>query len=82
MPPGARVMADTTIISTVTPRLAAGLERALIRVINTSFECGEWDRNESDEQYDVVRERARKAERRLRVLIARFPLARSKRPAR
>lgn len=32
---------------------------------DTSFECGEWNRNDSDEPWDRVYERSRKAEARL-----------------
>ena len=38
------------------------LKRALDAFAEANFECGEWDRNESDEPYDVVHARALKAE--------------------
>lgn len=39
---------------------------------SASFECGEWERNESDEPYDDVHARSIKARARLDAFLARL----------
>lgn len=45
------------------------INRAFRALTEACFEAGEWDRDESDEDYSVVLARSEKAERRLRVLL-------------
>jgi hypothetical protein len=44
---------------------AAQLDNALRALKDASFACGEWDRNESDESFEVVYARANRAEARV-----------------
>lgn len=47
----------------------ARVESAIAAVMTTSFECGAWDRNESDEEYDTVWARSERATARLRKML-------------
>ena len=53
----------------MTKRQQERLEKALSALIDAEFACGEWNRDDEDEPYEVVHDRAVRAETRLRKLI-------------
>lgn len=53
----------------MTKRQIERITRALSAYGEAQFECGEWNRDDSDERYDTVLARANRAEDRLRKAI-------------
>lgn len=47
-------------------------EKALKEALDASFECGEWNRDDSDEDWEDVYERSNKANAKLRKLVEPF----------
>jgi hypothetical protein len=62
--PGPRWVSPDSVVT-----VAEASYRLIADVSNAAFECGEWDRNESDEKYETVHDRLEKATRLLAAFI-------------